>query len=215
MEAFNKFFMKQTMLCLEAREDWDQVPAPSSQLEPLDEYLQRLEGITVQQILNYSTFQGLYFGNKHGIGGPEDGFDKAMEDFTASLVVFVNRDAQGVGPSGFRPRVYDTEEFKQQHNYAEYTELDQQARRAMRDKMTARQKGTDQDLQQAEAEYNRLRHLQYNTEYWNAYQKAKQEEDEYVKNMHNTPMSREKLSDDGSKTYKRLQLAYDGLLQYL
>ena len=212
MKPFKTFFEDRPRF--RGKDDYEHVPAPTGN-ESLTEYLQRLEGVTIKQVLDYSTFQGLYFGNKHGLGGPEGGFDKAMDNFTANLVTFVNRDAQGTGPSGFRPRVYETEEFKQQHNYAEYSELDQQSRSAMRDKMIARQKGTAQDLQQAEAEYDRLRDLQYNTEYWNAYQKAKQEEDEYVENMHDTPMSREKLSDDGSEEYKQLQLVYDRLLQYI
>ena len=206
MKTFKTFF--------ESKEDYERVPSPMAG-ESFTNYLPRLEGITIQDVLNFSTFQGLYLGNKYGLGGPAAGLHGAMKDFTDSLVKFVNKDDQGRGPDSFRPRAYESEEFKQQNNYDEYVQLDTLRRKAMRAKFDARKAQDDQALAAAEAEYARISQQLGETEYWQAYDIARKEEDDYVNNMHNTPMSREKLADDGTEDYRALEVSYDRLLQYL
>ena len=87
MKTFKRFFENE----MRGKEDYEHVPSPASG-EPFTNYLRRLEGVTIQQVLDFSTFQGLYLGNKYGLGGPAAGLHGAMKDFTDSLVKFVNKD---------------------------------------------------------------------------------------------------------------------------
>ena len=47
-----------------------------------------------------------------------------------------------------------------------------------------------------------------------AWKQARQEEDDYIKNLHNTPLNKEKLSPDGSKEYNQLSIAFDNLQRH-
>jgi hypothetical protein len=203
MKTFKTFF-----------EDQETALVPSAG-EPLSSFLQRFEGSTIKQILDKSSFINLYFGNKYGLGGPGQGRDKAIQDFSETLTRFVNRDEHGRGPASFRPRVYETDEFKANHNYAEYQELDVEFRKAFRRKFEARRAGDEEALAKAEHESKQISDAKNNSEFGQAERKARQEEDEYVETLHNTPLSMDQLSDDGSKEYKELEAAYNRVIDYV
>ena len=85
----------------------------------LEDFLRSLEGRTIKQILDDSTYMNLYMGNKYGVGGQREGSDRDATDFVNKLTRFVNRD---VGPK--RPIVieYETDEVKEEHDYDSYRE---------------------------------------------------------------------------------------------
>jgi len=203
MQSFKKFF-----------EDQETALVPSAG-EPLSSFLQRFEGSTIKQILDKSSFVSMYFMNKYGIGGAAQGADKAIQEFTEDLTRFVNRDEKGRGPSSFRPRVYETDEFKAKHNYDEYEELDRQYRQAFKKKILARRAEDREALAAAEKEQKGFSDAMANSEFGRAEKAARNAEDEYVETLHNTPLSSDQLSDDGSKEYKQLELSYDRVLEYV
>ena len=179
--------------------------------EPLSSFLQRFKGDTIKQILDKSTYINLYFGNKYGLGGPADGRDKAIQDISDSLVRFVNRDENGRGPDSFRDRVYETEEFQAKHNYAEYQKLDVAYRQVFRKKFEARKAEDQEAFAAAEKKMKELSDAKSNSEFGQAESQARRAEDEYVETLHNTPLSIDQLSDDGSEEYAQLKQAYEML----
>ena len=203
MKTFKTFF-----------EDQETALVPSAG-EPLSSFLQKLEGSTIKQILDKSSFVSMYFMNKYGIGGAAQGADKAIQEFTEDLTQFVNRDEKGRGPSSFRPRVYETDEFKAKHNYDEYEELDRQYRQAFKKVFMARRADDKEALAAAEKEKAKFSDAMANSEFGRAEKAARNAEDEYVETLHNTPLSSDQLSDDGSKEYKQLELSYDRVLEYI
>ena len=203
MQSFKKFF-----------EDQETALVPSAG-EPLSSFLQRFEGSTIKQILDKSSFVSMYFMNKYGIGGAAQGADKAIQEFTEDLTQFVNRDEKGRGPSSFRPRVYETDEFKAKHNYEEYEELDRQYRQAFKKKILARRAEDKEALAAAEKEQKGFSDAMANSEFGKAEKAARNAEDEYVETLHNTPLSSDQLSDDGSEEYKQLEQSYNRVLEHL
>jgi len=203
MQSFKKFF-----------EDQETALVPSTE-EPLSSFLQRFEGSTIKQILDKSSYINLYFGNKYGIGGAADGADKVIQDFAEYLTRFVNRDEKGRGPDSFRPRVYETDEFKAANNYEQYQKLDVEYRQAFKKKIEARKADDKEAFASADKEMKQFRDAQYNSEFGQAQRKAREEEDEYVDMLHNTPLSLDQLSDDGSDEYKQLEVAYNRVLEFL
>jgi len=179
--------------------------------EPLNSFLQRFKGDTIKQILDKSTYINLYFGNKYGLGGPSDGRDKAIQDISDSLVRFINRDENGRGPDSFRDRVYETEEFQAKHNYAEYQKLDVAYRQVFRKKFEARKAEDQEAFAAAEKKMKELSDAKSNSEFGQAESQARRAEDEYVETLHNTPLSIDQLSDDGSEEYAQLKQAYEML----
>lgn len=197
-------------------EDTENMLVPSAG-EPLPSFLQRFKGSTIKQILDKSSFISLYFGNKYGIGGAPDGTDKAIQDFSNALVTFINRDEQGRGPRNFRPRIYDSEEFKAKHNYDEYQKLNKERRLAILATMKSRKllKQNPNALDGAAERKDEIEDKLYSSEYWLAYKQAQEDEDEYVENLHNTPLSSDQLSDDGSEEYKKLEQSYNRVMDFV
>ena len=195
-------------------EDQETALVPSAG-EPLSSFLQKLEGSTIKQILDKTSFLNLYFMNKHGIGGSAQGSDKAIQDFSEDLTRFVNRDEKGRGPGSFRPRVYETDEFKAKHNYDEYEELDKQYRQAFKKVFMARREDDKEALAAAEKEKEQFSAAMANSEFGKAEKAARNAEHEYVETLHNTPLSSDQLSNDGSEEYKQLEQSYDRVLEYL
>jgi hypothetical protein len=207
MKDFKKFF-----------EDDNMALVPQGNYGSLELFMDTLIGSTIDEISNKRTYIGLYMGNKYGLGGAGGGKDKAIEQFVESLLQFVNRDDQGRGPhspdGGFRPRVYETDEFKTANNYEEYQALDQQRRQAFKAKFIARKEKDDVALAAANELYDDVTSQMNNSQFGVASRAAHQEEDEYVKRLHNTPFTKEKLGPDGSPEYEQLRQAFDQLQQY-
>ncbi len=91
----------------------------------LEDFLRSLEGKTIKQILDDSSYMSLYNMNKHGIGGAR-GSDKDAMDFVNKLVQFVNRDVLKHRP---REREYDTEQFQKENDYEGYSKARSQKAR--------------------------------------------------------------------------------------
>jgi len=205
MKDFKKFFEDDKMALI-----------PRGEEITLDDFMDTLVGTTIETILNKRTFIGLYMGNKYGLSGAGGGKDKDVTEFVESLVRFVNRDAQGRGPGdeGFRPRVYETDEFKKAHNYDEYRDLDQQRRVALKARFMARREDDEVALANANQLYDDFTNQINNTQWMDAWRQARDEEDDYIKKLHNTPLNKEKLSPDGSKQYEDLRIAFDNLQRH-
>ena len=207
MKQFKKFF-----------EDDNMALVPQGNYGSLESFMDTLIGSTIDEISNKRSYIGLYMGNKYGLGGAGGGKDKAVEQFVESLLRFVNRDDQGRGPhspdGGFRRREYETDEFRQANNYEEYQALDQQRRQALKARFTSRKEGDNVALAVANELYDDLTRQISNTQWMVAWQKARQEEDEYVKRLHNTPFTKEKVAPDGSPEYEQLRQAFDQLQQH-
>ena len=207
MKQFKKFF-----------EDDNMALVPQGNYGSLESFMDTLIGSTIDEISNKRSYIGLYMGNKYGLGGAGGGKDKAIEQFVESLLRFVNRDDQGRGPhspdGGFRPRVYETDEFKTANNYEEYQALDQQRRQALKARFTSRREKDDAALAAANELYDDLTRQINNTQWMVAWRNARKEEDEYVKRLHNTPFTKEKVAPDGSPEYEQLRQAFDQLQQH-
>ena len=161
---------------------------------------------TIQSIIDLGAFD---LGTNRTFDTVSDPSINAAVDFHDALTRFVNRDEHGNGPGSFRPRVYETEEFNNRHNYAEHRELEKQRNLAMRKVMVARRSDDPNELTVAETELSEIRSRLGNTEYYKAYSKAKNAEDEYVKILQSTPFDMKKLSDDGSEEYKQVQAMFN------
>jgi len=207
MKQFKKFFEADNMALI-----------PQGDYGSLESFMDTLIGSTIDEISNKRSYIGLYMGNKYGLGGAAGGKDKAIEQFVESLLRFVNRDDQGRGPhspdGGFRRREYETEEFRKANNYEEYQVLDQQRRQALKARFTSRKEGDDVALTAANELYDDLTRQISNTQWMVAWKQAREEEDEYVKRLHNTPFTKEKLGPDGSPEYEQLRQAFDQLQQH-
>ena len=194
MKTFKIFFEDDTMAMV-----------PQSGM-PFEAFMETFEGWTIQKIIDRSTYINLYIGNKYGLGGEAPGSEGAAQSFVEKLVRFVNQDIMK-----FRPRVYETDEFKKAHNYEEYSKLDNQRRLALRDRFTARRSKDEGALAKASAAYDTLTAQINNTEWMTVWRKARDAEDQGVKDFHNTPLTKEDLSDDGSEEYAQLKQAYEML----
>ena len=73
----------------------------------LEDFLRSLEGKTIKDILDDSSYMNLYMGNKYGIGGQREGSDRDATDFVNKLTRFVNRD---VGKKRPKEREYETDQ---------------------------------------------------------------------------------------------------------
>ena len=69
----------------------------------------------------------------------------------------------------------------------------------------------EEALAKASAAYDALTAQINNTEWMTAWRKARDAEDQGVKDFHNTPLTKEDLSDDGSEEYAQLKQAYEML----
>jgi len=184
-------------------------PFDLGNIEPsFTNFLDRLVDMraSIKTILDLGAFD---LGTQRTFSTVTDPAINAAVDFHEALQTFVNRDEKGQGPGSFRPRVYETEEFKQHNNYDEYAQLEKLKRSAFRDRFMARKAEDNEALAAAEAEYSRIAGAQAETEYWKAYRQAKEEEDEYVDILHRSPLSREALKNDGSEEYKNAEAAYN------
>ena len=194
MKTFKIFFEDDTMAMV-----------PQSGM-PFEAFMETFEGWTIQKIIDRSTYINLYIGNKYGLGGEAPGSEGAAQSFVEKLVRFVNQDIMK-----FRPRVYETDEFKKAHNYDEYQSLDKQRRHALKDRFTSRHADDKKALAKATAAYDAVTAQISNTEWMTAWRKARDAEDQGVKDFHNTPLTKEDLSDDGSEEYAQLKQAYEML----
>ena len=174
----------------------------------LEDFLRSLEGRTIKQILDDSSYMSLYNMNKHGIGGAREGKDKDAMDFVNKLIHFVNRDVLKHKP---REREYDTEEFQKENDYQGYSKARSQKARLGLDRMKARRAGDDEFHQELQGKIEKLDDFISNHPYIRGMRMITKEYDKAVEDYHNTPLKAEYLKDDGSDRYDELVDAFTKL----
>ena len=170
----------------------------------LEDFLRSLEGKTIKQILDDSSYMNLYMGNKYGIGGAREGSDKDATDFANKLVRFVNRDIKSKRPE---VREYETDQFKEEHDYESYREARSKKARLGFDRIKAR-KEDDGTLEEIQNQIDELQDFLSNHPYQRGMSMIEREYDQAVQDYHNTPLTVEYLTDDGSKEYDELVTAF-------
>ena len=170
----------------------------------LEDFLRSLEGKTIKQILDDSSYMNLYMGNKYGIGGAREGSDKDATDFANKLVRFVNRDIKSMRPE---VREYETDQFKEEHDYESYREARSKKARLGFDRIKAR-KEDDGTLEEIQNQIDKLQDFLSNHPYQRGMSMIEREYDQAVQDYHNTPLTVEYLTDDGSEAYDELVTAF-------
>ena len=170
----------------------------------LEDFLRSLEGRTIKDILDDSSYMNLYMGNKYGIGGAREGSDKDATDFANKLVRFVNRDIKSMRPE---VREYETDQFKEEHDYESYREARSKKARLGFDRIKAR-KEDDGTLEEIQNQIDELQDFLSNHPYQRGMSMIEREYDQAVQDYHNTPLTVEYLTDDGSEAYDELVTAF-------
>jgi hypothetical protein len=171
----------------------------------LEDFLRSLEGKTIKDILDDNSYMNLYMGNKHGIGGQAEGSDRDAMDFANKLVRFVNRDVMTDRP---REREYETEEFKKEHDYEGYNKARSQKARLGLDRLKARRAGDDEYFMELQNQIEELDDFTSNHPYQRGMSMINREYDKAVEDYHNSPLTAEYLTDDGSEAYDELVAAF-------
>ena len=174
----------------------------------LEDFLRSLEGKTIKQILDDSSYMSLYQMNKHGIGGQREGSDKDAMDFVNKLVRFVNRDVLKHRP---REREYETEEFKKENDYETYREARFKKTKLSMNRNKARRENREGDIKKLTDEIDKLEDFMSNHPYPRGMRMIEKEYDKAVEDYHNTPLKAEYLKDDGSERYDELVDAFTKL----
>ena len=171
----------------------------------LEDFLRSLEGRTIKDILDDSSYMSLYQMNKHGIGGQSEGREKDTMDFVNKLVHFVNRDVLTHRP---REREYETEQFKAEHDYDSYREARSKKARLSMDRIKARRGDGDRELEEIQDEINELEAFISDHPYTGGMRMINKEYDQAVEDYHNTPLTAEYLTDSSSERYGDLVAAF-------
>jgi len=171
----------------------------------LEDFLRSLEGKTIKDILDDNSYMNLYMGNKHGIGGQAEGSERDAMDFANKLVRFVNRDVMTHRP---REREYETEEFKKEHDYEGYNKARSQKARLGMDRLKARRAGDDEYFMELQNQIEELDDFTSNHPYQRGMSMINKEYDKAVEDYHNSPLTAEYLTDDGSEAYDELVAAF-------
>jgi len=171
----------------------------------LEDFLRSLEGKTIKDILDDNSYMNLYMGNKHGIGGQAEGSERDAMDFANKLVRFVNRDVMTHRP---REREYETAEFKKEHDYEGYNKARSQKARLGMDRLKARRAGDDEYFMELQNQIEELDDFTSNHPYQRGMSMINREYDKAVEDYHNSPLTAEYLTDDGSEAYDELVAAF-------
>ena len=179
---------------------------PSDSDMSLEEFLETLEGSSIRNILDKASYMRMLMGNmrSYGIVGPGEGKDAAA--FVDKLTNFINKDILKHRP---KERVYETQEFKDEHNYAEYNKFNKERFDIFRAIVRAKDEDEKTALRKQKSV---LEDEISNTEYAKAMRAAEKEYDRQVNLYHNTPLSKQDLSDDGSPQYRDMEQAYNKLI---
>ena len=195
MKSFKQFFVEEHSLM------------PREGIQSLEEYLNELVGMTIREVLDKESYLSLYMMNKHGIGGASSGSDADMRDFARAVGAFVNRKIHDHRPN-MEDRGYYTQEFKDKHNFDEYEKLRQDTR--INPLQIRREEGVEA-YERARQQISDARERMRNSEYGKAVQALDDQYEQAVKDYHNTPMTKEYLTDDGSPEYQKLEKIFNRL----
>lgn len=171
----------------------------------LEGFLRSLEGKTIKQILDDSSYMNLYMGNKYGIGGQREGSDRDATDFVNKLTQFVNRD---IGKYRPKEREYEKEDFQKENDYEGYSKARSQKARLGLDRMKARRAGDDEFHQELQGKIDKLDEFLSDHPYIRGLRMIEKEYDKAVEEYHNTPLTAEFLLDDSSERYDDLVAAF-------
>jgi len=171
----------------------------------LEDFLRSLEGRTIKDILDDSSYMNLYMGNKYGIGGQREGSDRDATDFVNKLTRFVNRD---VGKKRPKVREYETEDFKRENDYESYNKARSQKARLGLNRLKARREGREDEMNKLNDEIDKLQDFLSNHPYQRGMSMIEREYDQAVQDYHNSPLTAEYLTDDGSEAYDELVTAF-------
>lgn len=172
----------------------------------LEDFLRSLEGKTISQILDDSSYMRLYHGNKYGMRGAPEGSDADNADkFVRVLNRWVNRDISQKRP---KVREYETEEFKKEHNYDSYKEARGKKARLGMERIKARRAEDTNKLEEVQAKIDKLEDFISNHAYQRGMSMIEREYDDAVKEYHNSPLTYDYLKDDGSELYNELVTAF-------
>jgi hypothetical protein len=147
----------------------------------------------------------LYMSNFYGVGGQTEGSDRDAMDFANKLVRFVNRDVMKHRP---REREYETDRFKEEHDYEGYNKARSQKARLGLDRLKARRAGDDEYFMELQDQIRELEDFTSNHPYQRGMSMINKEYDKAVEDYHNTPLTAEYLTDDGSEAYDELVAAF-------
>ena len=171
----------------------------------LEDFLRSLEGKTISQILDDGSYMNLYMGNKYGIGGQREGSDRDATDFVNKLTRFVNRD---IGQKRPKVREYETEDFKRENDYESYNKARSQKARLGLNRLKARREGKEDEMNKLNDEIDKLQDFLSNHPYQRGMSMIEREYDKAVQDYHNSPLTAEYLTDDGSEAYDELVAAF-------
>ena len=171
----------------------------------LEDFLRSLEGKTIKDILDDSSYMNLYMGNKYGIGGQREGSDRDATDFVNKLTRFVNRD---VGKKRPKVREYETDQFKEENDYESYNKARSQKARLGLNRLKARREGKEDEMNKINDEIDKLQDFLSNHPYQRGMSMIEREYDKAVQDYHNSPLTAEYLTDDGSEAYDELVAAF-------
>jgi len=171
----------------------------------LEDFLRSLEGRTIKDILDDGSYMNLYMGNKYGVGGQREGSDRDATDFVNKLTRFVNRD---VGQKRPKVREYETEDFKRENDYESYNKARSQKARLGLNRLKARREGKEDEMNKLNDEIDKLQDFLSNHPYQRGMSMIEREYDKAVQDYHNSPLTAEYLTDDGSEAYDELVTAF-------
>ena len=171
----------------------------------LEDFLRSLEGRTIKDILDDGSYMNLYMGNKYGVGGQREGSDRDATDFVNKLTRFVNRD---VGKKRPKVREYETEDFKRENDYESYNKARSQKARLGLNRLKARREGREDEMNKLNDEIDKLQDFLSNHPYQRGMSMIEREYDQAVQDYHNSPLTAEYLTDDGSEAYDELVTAF-------
>lgn len=171
----------------------------------LEDFLRSLEGRTIKQILDDSSYMNLYMGNKYGIGGQRKGSDRDATDFVNKLTRFVNRD---IGKKRPAEREYEKEDFQKENDYEGYSKARSQKARLGLDRIKARRAGDHEFHQELQGKIDKLDEFLSDHPYIRGLRMIEKEYDKAVEEYHNTPLTAEYLLDDSSDRYDDLVAAF-------
>ena len=171
----------------------------------LEDFLRSLEGRTIKDILDDGSYMNLYMGNKYGIGGQREGSDRDATDFVNKLTRFVNRD---VGQKRPKVREYETDQFKEENDYESYNKARSQKARLGLNRLKARREGKEDEMNKLNDEIDKLQDFLSNHPYQRGMSMIEREYDQAVQDYHNSPLTAEYLTDDGSEAYDELVTAF-------
>ena len=198
MKSFKQFFV-------EEHKASDLMPREG--VQSLEEYLNTLVGMTIKEVLDKKSYLSMLMMNKHGMGGIPSGSDADIRDFARAVVDFVNRKITDHKPR-MEDRSYNTQEFKDKHNFDEYEKLRQGTRiNSLRIKHEQGVEAYERARQQISDARERMR----NSEYGKAVQALDDQYEQALIKYWNTPMTKEYLADDGSPEYQKLEKIFNRL----